>query len=58
MNITKKDCFPLPQTDYILDTLTEPKWFSTLGLKSSYWQVELQLDDKEKTAFLTGQGLW
>ncbi|GFU63702.1 retrovirus-related Pol polyprotein from transposon 17.6 [Trichonephila clavipes] len=27
-------------------------------LKSRYWQVELHLDDKDKTAFTTEQGLW
>ncbi|GFW91630.1 retrovirus-related Pol polyprotein from transposon 17.6 [Trichonephila clavipes] len=27
-------------------------------LKSGYWQIELHPDDKEKTAFTTGQGLW
>ncbi|GBM54284.1 Retrovirus-related Pol polyprotein from transposon 297 [Araneus ventricosus] len=26
--------------------------------KSGYWQVEIQPEDKEKTAFTTGQGLW
>jgi hypothetical protein len=33
------------------------KWFSTLDLKSSYWQVDLHPDDKEKTAFSMDQGL-
>jgi hypothetical protein len=41
-----------------LDTLAGGKWFSTLDLKSGYWQVALHADDKEKTAFSTGQGLW
>jgi hypothetical protein len=38
--------------------LAGAKWFSTMDLKSGYWQVDLHPDDKEKTAFLMGQGLW
>ncbi|GFV97088.1 hypothetical protein TNCV_3526741 [Trichonephila clavipes] len=57
-DITKKDSCPLPRIDDTLDTLASNTWFSTLDLKSGYWQVELHPDDKKKTAFTTGQGLW
>jgi len=57
-DITKRDCFPQPRVVDTLDTLAGAKWFSTLGLKSGYWQVTLYPEDKEKTAFSTGQGLW
>jgi hypothetical protein len=57
-DVTKKYCFPLPRMDDTLDTLAGAKWFSTLDLKSGYWQVDVHPDDKEKTAFSTGQGLW
>jgi hypothetical protein len=40
-----------------MDMLAGAKWFSTLDLKSGYWQVDLHPDDKEKTAFLMSQGL-
>ncbi|GFX72043.1 retrovirus-related Pol polyprotein from transposon 17.6 [Trichonephila clavipes] len=57
-DVTKKDSYPLPRIDDTLDTLAGNTWFSTLGLKSGYWQVELHHDDKKKTAFTTEQGLW
>ena len=57
-DVTKKDSYPLPRIDDTLDTLSGNKWFSTLDLKSGYWQVEIHPDDREKTAFTTGQGLW
>ncbi|GBN22770.1 Transposon Ty3-I Gag-Pol polyprotein [Araneus ventricosus] len=55
--ITIKDSYPLQRIDDILDALNGSQWFSTLDLKSGYWQVEIQPEDKEKTAFTTGQGL-
>jgi hypothetical protein len=57
-NVTKKYCFPLPCIDDTLDTLARAKWFSILDLKSGYWQVDVHPDDREKTEFSTGQGLW
>ncbi|CAK1598545.1 unnamed protein product [Parnassius mnemosyne] len=57
-DVTKKDSYPLPRIDDTLDMLTDVKWFSTLDLKSGYWQVEIDPKDKEKTAFSTGKGLW
>ncbi|GFX22406.1 RNA-directed DNA polymerase homolog [Trichonephila clavipes] len=55
--IVLKNSYPLPRIDDTLDTLAGNTWFSTLDLKSGYWQVELHPDDKEKTAFTTGHGL-
>jgi hypothetical protein len=54
---SRKERLPLPRIDGTLGKLAGAKWFSTLGLKSCYWLVDLHPDDKEKTAFLTGQGL-
>jgi hypothetical protein len=53
-DVANKDCFPLHRIGDTLDTLAGAKWFSTLDLKSSYWQVDLHSDNKEKTAFSRG----
>ncbi|GBN56996.1 Transposon Ty3-I Gag-Pol polyprotein [Araneus ventricosus] len=55
--ITIKDSYPLPRIDDTLDALNGSQRFSTLDLKSGYWRVEIQPEDKEKTAFTTGKGL-
>ncbi|PIK40687.1 hypothetical protein BSL78_22442 [Apostichopus japonicus] len=57
-DITIKDSYPLPRIDDSLDALSGAKWFSTLDMKSGYWQVEMDPHDKSKTAFITTSGLY
>ena len=57
-DVTIKDAYPLPRVDDTLDTLAGSVWFSTLDLKSGYWQVEVAPEDHEKTAFCTQEGLF
>ena len=56
--LTLKDAYPLPRIDDSLDHLSGAQWFSTLDLCSGYWQVELEPEDKPKTAFVTKRGLY
>ncbi|KAI3374165.1 hypothetical protein L3Q82_006024 [Scortum barcoo] len=56
--VTHKDAFPLPRIEETLTNLTRAKWFSTLDLASGYWQVEMDPQDREKTAFSTPLGLF
>jgi len=56
--ITKKDVYPLPRIDTILDSLQGAKYFSTLDLHAGYHQVPMHPDDKEKTAFISQSGLY
>ena len=57
-SITRKDTYPLPRIDEMLDKLSEATIFTTLDLQSGYWQIELEEIDKQKTAFSTGNDLW
>jgi hypothetical protein len=56
--ITKKNSYPLPLIDDILALLGNAKFFSSLDLKSGYWQVLMDERDKEKTAFACHKGLF
>ena len=56
--VTVVDAYPLPRIDDTLDALSGVQWFSTLDLKSGYHQVEVEEEDRKKTAFSFGQGLW
>ena len=56
--VTRKDVYPLPRVDDIFDALGEVKYFSTLDLASGYWQVELDDDARQKSAFTTHKGLF
>ena len=55
-SITTKDKFPLPRIDETIDYLYGSKFFSTLDLISGYWQIEIDEQDKPKTAFSTEDG--
>ena len=54
--LTIKDAHPLPRIDDLLDALHVARWFSTLDLKSGYWQIAIMERDKEKTGFRTSGG--
>ena len=56
--VTKSDTYPLPRIDDLLDQLGQCKYFSTLDLASGYWQIEVKPTSREKTAFVTPQGLY
>ncbi len=56
--ITKKDNHPLPRIDDMLDKFQGSQWFSSIDLASGYWQVEMDEDDREKTAFIIEEGLY
>ncbi|KAG1167628.1 hypothetical protein G6F70_009441 [Rhizopus microsporus] len=56
--ITKKDAYPLPRIDDLLDTLGKAKVFSALDMRAGFHQVPLEESSKELTAFTTKFGTY
>ena len=55
---TKKDVYPLPRIDDLLDKLSRARYLSAIDLASGYHQIKLAPEDCEKTAFVTRYGLY
>ncbi|GFV51474.1 hypothetical protein TNCV_844131 [Trichonephila clavipes] len=56
--ITKKNVYPFPRIDDTLDSLQGSEFFSSMDLSSRYWQIEVDEADREKTVFITPEGLY
>ena len=56
--LTTKDRYPLPRIDDSLDLLGGNRYFTSLDLKSGYWQKRVDINDVPKTAFICPFGLY
>jgi Reverse transcriptase (RNA-dependent DNA polymerase) len=56
--VTKKDVFPLPLIQEVIDALTGTEIFTTLDLAHGFWQIPIAEESKEKSAFITPWGLY
>ena len=54
--ITTKDSYPLPLIDNCLNALSGSSWFSTLDLRSGYYNIPIAEEDRDKSAFVTRSG--
>jgi len=55
-SLSTPDSYPLPRIDNCLDTLSDACWFSTIDLRSGFWQVAQDQADADKTTFITRKG--
>ena len=50
----KKDSYPLPRIQEVLENLVGTGHFSCLDLKSGFWQIKMDEASKQYTAFTMG----
>ena len=51
---TKKDAYPLPQMQQTMESMVGTQFFSTMDLKSGFWQIKMAKDSQQYTAFTVG----
>ena len=56
--ITIFDAEPIPDPEEIFAKLSKDRYFTKIDLSKGYWQIPLQDSAKEKTAFITPDGLY
>ena len=56
--IAKFDAYPMPRVEEIFESIGSATIISNLDLAKGYWQIPLEEESKEKTAFATPFGLY
>ena len=51
---TKKDAYPLSRMQETMESMVGARFFSTMDLKSGFWQVKMAKDSQQYTAFTVG----
>ena len=56
--VCPKDSYPLPQIDTLVDSTARHELLSFMDVFSGYNQIKMSEEDKERTSFVTSQGLF
>ena len=51
---TKKDSYPLPRMQETMESMVGARFFSSMDLKSGFWQVRMSEKSRQYTAFTVG----
>ena len=54
--INKFDAYPMPRIEELLDKIGSARFITTLDLAKGYWQVPMNPEDHDKTAFVSPKG--
>ncbi|GJS26155.1 reverse transcriptase domain-containing protein, partial [Tanacetum coccineum] len=57
-NACPKDCYPLPEIDWKVESLCGYSFKCFLDAYKGYHQIKMAKEDEEKTAFITSQGIF
>ncbi|GJU65214.1 reverse transcriptase domain-containing protein [Tanacetum coccineum] len=57
-NACPKDCYPLPEIDWKVESLCGYPFKCFLDAYKGYHQIKMAKEDEEKTAFITSQGIF
>jgi hypothetical protein len=56
--ITVRDVYPIPRIEDCLTALGGNHWFSTFDMHAGFWQIEMLIKIKQKTALIVDGGLY
>ena len=56
--VTVNDSYPLPRINELLRAVKGSKYFVALDLRSGYWQIPMEQESRQYTAFRAGKGLY
>ena len=56
--VTIRDVYPIPRVEDCLSALGGNKFFSSFDLFAGFWQIPMDEEDKNKTAFIVDGGLY
>ncbi len=55
---TRRDSFPMPLMEDVIDQLGNSAWFTALDLQSGFWHIRMAPEDVKKIILITKTGMY